>query len=253
MIKLRKLNEKGLLMFGDFLKECYAQKFVQDIPVNLLQSSATSEVIDDVIELDEKKKFKNRYELGCYLTEKFEPVNMQAYLGDEGFWSALAIIWFDQLTILKKKTKEGKVITEHRIVEDVNYKYSKKFGRQQRHAIYTTWRLVSEHGEHVRFFMSNNLTMRGEFTELLMGTQKYINLKSVIEAADKIYRDEKSQTDWSWKVGATTRVSRGGRGGDIGRYIDWLKQININYDLYKISTDDLVGLLPSEFNRFLNN
>ena len=246
MFRLRKLNTKGLKEFGQFLDGCYKQNTVGEIPFTLLKNGATSEDIKDQIDLDDDVTFKSRYEMGLYLTEKFEKINMQPYLGDEGFWSAIALIWFEQLT-LKRRTEDG---SEYKINKPPNYKYDKSFGEQMRHAIYTTWRLVNEHKENAMFLLKrdNDIPTRGDLTEQLMGTQKYINLKSVIETASRLYGDKNSNTGY---VTGATRAPEG-QGGDMRRYVAWLKQINLNYDLYTIKTNALLKLLPSEFDRFLN-
>jgi hypothetical protein len=43
----------------------------------------------------------------------------------------------------------------------------------------------------------------------------------------------------------------GGKGGGSARRLsDVLKQFNMNYDFYAIKSDDLINLLPKEFDRF---
>jgi len=121
---------------------------------------------------------------------------------------------------------------------------SEDYKRRYRHAIYVTWQLVQSHGENAKFMLFKEPSIRGEITEQFMARQYYLSCDGVIEAAKKIY--------WDDEVGALKRGSGGKSRGSPRRFIAWLQQIEVTYDLFSLSGEQLLRLIPTEFQRFLN-
>jgi hypothetical protein len=120
---------------------------------------------------------------------------------------------------------------------------SRKYTHRPRHAIYMTWQLVDRYGERSRFMLCREPGIRGEITEQLMARQDLLTSRGVIELASTLYFD--SETG-SYKRGAAARSTP----GCIARYIAWLQQIMLTYDIFSMSEADLASLLPPEFGRF---
>jgi len=233
-MKIRKLNKLGIKEFEQFI-ENLRNGGKQNTPDYLLTEPSTSEVLEFDIEL-EKGLFANRYELGTYLTEKLNDVDIQKFIGDSGFWSALALYWFDQLCPLKADGSRKPSMV-------YNYILSENYNHRPRHAIFTTWQLVELYGEHSRYLLSRELPVRGELIEQLMSRQYFLSCTGVMQAASALYYDSERKT---FKKGAAGRSSA----GCVYRFVNWLQQIEINYDLFSLSSDDLISLMPKEFERF---
>lgn len=233
---IRKLNEHGLDEFSQFINSL-RQGARQNTPIGLLTSEASSEPLSISLELDNNKTFTNRYELGVYLTEKFDVVNIQPLIGDNGFWSALALLWFDQLCPEKPDGSRKPSMV-------YNYVMSNNYNHRPRHAIFTTWLLVDRYKEDARFLLSKELSVRGELIEQIMARQYYMGCEGVIRTASKLYYDTDRKT---FKRGAAGRSSP----GCVARFINWLQQLEVNYDLFSMSDNDLFGLMPKEFDRFM--
>jgi len=231
---IRKLNSDGLKEFENFI-ENLRNGARRDTPFNLLTDVKTSEEIPDSIEIDQKE-FSNRYELGNYLVGQIGDTDIQGHMGDIGFWSALALFWFDQLC---PKKQDG----SRKPSMSYNYILSEKYNHRPRHAIYSTWQLASQYGEHAKFLLCREMPVRGELIEQMLARQYFLGCEGVMKAASKLYYDEESH---SFKRGAAARKSA----GCISRYVSWLQQIELTYDLFSISSEDLLTILPSEFDRF---
>ena len=233
-MEARRLNREGLRQFSNFI-EALRQKEKREIPIDFLVGDSTSEEIELTIVLTQEK-FNTRYDLGCALVKAIGDQDMQSLVGDSGFWSWLALHWFDQLC---PKNKEG-----YRNPSMVyNYVNSQDYRHKYRHAIYTTWQLVSTYGEFSRFLVSKELPVRGELIEQMMARQYYLSCRGVIEGASSLYWDQEKET---FKKGCTTKDSK----GSVHRLISWLKQIELTYDVYSLSSDQLLELMPAEFERF---
>ena len=233
-MKARRLNEYGLDEFRRFVSDL-RNGGSMNTPTGLLSSEASSEHVDINLELDDTV-FGSRYELGVWLTDRLDEEAAGHLVGDAGFWSALALYWFDQLCPVKQGgTRKPAMV--------YNYILSENYNHRPRHAIYTTWQLVSQYGQDARFMLSKELPVRGELIEQIMARQYYMGCDGVMRAASKLYYDDEKKT---FKKGAAARSTP----GCVSRFISWLQQLEINYDLYSMSPDALIDLMPSEFDKF---
>lgn len=161
---------------------------------------------------------------------------MQRYMGDVGFWSWFSLLWFDQLCPVKKDGTRNPS-------REYNYILSRKYNHRPRHAIYMTWQLVDQYGADSRFMLSKEPSTRGEITEQMMARQEILSSDGVMRLASYLYFDMHSGT---FKKGAASRTSA----GCVNRYVAWLQQIQLTFDIFSISRDELAELLPPEFDRF---
>lgn len=230
----RRLNAQGLQAFEEHIREL-ANGAKLATPAHLLVDPRYS----DVIEIDctvEQRSFETRFALGAYLVDALKETPPQAVMGDAGFWSWLALYWFDQLCPPQKNgtRKPSKAY---------NYILSSNYNHRPRHAVYTTWMLVNQYGETALFLLSKALHERGELIEQLAARQYLISCHGVIETAKELYYDPKRRT---FKRGSASRK----RQGSITRYVSYLQQLDLTYDLGTIASDALLGMLPDEYSAF---
>lgn len=233
-MKVRKLTESGLKEFENYIHALQAGSS-QNAPLYLLEDASHSEIIDEEIELDQRQ-FSTRYEMGVYLVGVLQNKNIQPLLGDVGFWSWFGLYWFDQLC---PKAADG----SRKPKMAYNYILSRAFNHRPRHAIFITWQLVDKYAESSKFLLCKEMHIRGELMEQMMARQKYFSSNGVIELASKLYFDVETQ---EFKKGSASRAGA----GCVTRLVSWLQQLELNYDLFSMSNDDLLGLLPAEFDRF---
>ena len=231
---MRKLNKSGIKEFQYFIDNL-RNGGKQNTPDYLLTDPSTSEILEFDLEL-EKKIFSNRYDLGVYLVEKLKGTDVQKFMGDSGLWNALALFWFNQLCPVKADGSRKPSMV-------YNYVLSENYNHRPRHSIFTTWQLVDLYGEHSRYLLSRELPVRGELIEQLMARQYFLSCAGIMLAASSLYYDQDRKT---FKKGATSR----NKAGTVDRFVTWLQQLEINYDLFSINSDDLIGLMPKEFDRF---
>ena len=233
---IRKLNGAGLSAFEQYLRDLREGEKLE-LPFHLLTDSRYSEPLEDFPDV-ERREFRTRYEMGAYLTEILEDVDMQSLLGDRGFWSWLALYWFDQLC---PASADG----SRKPSQIYNYILSPNYNHRPRHAVRTTWLLVSRYGETALFLLSKKPSERGELVEQLAARQYLIACRGVIEAASRLYYDPERRT---FRRGSTSTK----RKGNIRRYVGYLQQLDLTYDLYSLSGEDIIGMLPEEYKGFLS-
>lgn len=234
-MKIRKLTTTGLSEFRHFIQNLRDGQTLQT-PMYLLDSDEHSEAVE--LDLNVKQEaFASRYEMGEYLVTLFKEQRIHPFIGDSGFWSWLALLWFDQLC----PSSNGK----RNPSKEYNYILSPEYNHRPRHAIYMTWQLVSHYGHDALFLLGKEMSTRGELTEQMMARQENLSSEGVIRLASTLYLNPETRI---FKRGAASRTSA----GCIARYIRWLDQLRLTYDLFSITKAELEELLPAEFERFRN-
>lgn len=236
-MKVRRLTEHGLNLFEQFVFELRLG-IGQSTPLYLLDAENSSEEIELDIEV-ENRIFDSRYEMGCYLEELLKGKDIQQHLGDPGFWSWFALLWFDQLCPVKSNGQKNPSMPYH-------YVLSRKYNHRPRHAIFSSWQLVHLYGERSRFLLCNEMYKRGELVEQLLARQGILTCRGVMELASDLYLDTETGR---FKRGAAARKSA----GCVTRLVGWLQQIELTYDVFSSNKEDLMELLPAEFDRFVAN
>jgi hypothetical protein len=230
---LRKLSIEGVKKFEFYLDDLRKGKY-NDPPRVLLDDPAYSEVLPWSVEV-ETKEFKSRYDMGTYLVTALAPSDQKSISHDIGVWTWLSLFYFDQLC----PKGAGDVRTPR---ETYNYILSKDFRHRERHAIRTTYYFVKNYNGKVVFMFSKGLSKRGEIIEQLSQRQDFLKSRGVIEAASFLYTDSAKNT---FRRGAA------GKGkGAARRFVKVIKQFDTTYDLFHLSGDQLIQLLPKEFEKF---
>ncbi|MDI6854372.1 MAG: hypothetical protein QME75_12305 [Deltaproteobacteria bacterium] len=195
----------------------------------------TSEALPWDVEL-EQKNFQNRYELGRYLVPLLEQCDQRKINFDQGLWTWLALFFFDQLC---PEGPDGKRKPD----ANENYILNPDRRRQYRHAVRTTFLFVREYGEDVFFMFCSPAHKRGQITEDISARQYFLGCRGVIEAAGHLYYDPLRNSP---KRGAAAKY----RSGTVRRFGIVLKQFERTYDLFSLSRQQVLELLPREFDRF---
>ena len=234
-MRLRRLNADGLHDFESFISQLRNGN-EQNTPQYLLESSEYSTELEIDVDVDEQREFVSRYEMGLYLIEIFGDHDMQPFIGDQGFWSWFALAWFGQLC----PTING----QRKPSKEYNYVLSRDYNHRPRHAIYMTWQLVHRFGKDAKFMLCKPVATRGEITEQLMARQEVLSSEGVVRLGSRLYFDA---TTGGFKRGAAARKSA----GCIARYMSWLQQQQMTFDIFSTTSDELAELLPDEFDRFL--
>jgi hypothetical protein len=226
---LRKLNAKGISAFREYLASIRAGAEFQTSPA-LLYVDDFSTAVRPRIEI-ERRTLKTKLDAATYLTTVLEPIESPSLTGDAGLWSWLALFFFDQLAPLRADGKR-------RPREDYHYVPSDR--RPERHLLAGAYKLYKLHGEHARVLLHPAVHQHGRFIFDLDYRRDLLTNRGLIEVVDRLY--------WN---GRTRRPKRGAasddRPGSLRRLIAVAQQLDLNYDLYGMNADEMLSLLPDEF------
>lgn len=234
-MKALSLNKAGRGRFERVVERLRAGETVTN-PQSVLEDGTFVEELPFELEVREGG-FASRFEMGQHLVTALADVDKTTFIGERGFWDWLALRWFDDFCPVLRDGSRKKPR------ETASYLMSEDYNRRYRHAVYVTWQLVDIHGENARPLLFKEPSVRGELTEQLMARQLYLSCRGVIEGVRKLYWDDSAAR---LKKGAAGKSS-----GSARRLASWLQQLEVTYDLFTMTGDQLIDLIPREFQKFV--
>ncbi len=234
-MKLRKLNNDGIKRFEEYLDQLRQQPDLTP-PKHILIDTLTSDAVNVAVEMEEKQ-FVNRFDLAQYLDSKLAAV--PSIENEKGIWTWLALFYFD---ILCPKDKEGKYKPKETARWIPAMSDYRKYYRHLLAGPYRIYRAHRDKPERALALLSGALDKPGEIYEQLAAYQELITNKAVIETATRLYINPKT---------SSPRKGAAGKGaGSARRLTSILNQFDLTWDLYSMSTIDLITRLPQEFDKF---
>jgi hypothetical protein len=232
MTKLRALNARGIEAFREFLQQVRDGAEFRGSPAILYVDEFTTR-LSRAVEI-ERRKFASKFDAATYLAHVLAEV--QASADEIGLWSWLALFYFDQLSPVDADGRR-------RPREDYHYIPTDSGWKRDRHLLAASYKLFLLHGTNARLFLHPPVHEHGAFIYDLAFRRDLIANKGLIEAIDLLYWDPKRGRP---KRGATTTS----RAGSLRRLITVVQQLDFNYDLYGMRAEEILELLPPEFDRW---
>lgn len=232
MIPLRIMLPEGENKFREYIQQT---KVDPTTPRPDLNQDVYSREFSPRVEVDESATFASKLDLARYLDQRFRMIGLRRedILGKRRLWTWLAYLWFDQLTNNRRhilKREEYYICTE-----PSNYR------RYYLHLVVSPYIIYSLHGIPISMpFLYNKVYESNDFTERVAPNQFIISHKNLVETIYRLYYDESKNRP---KRGATGRNVRGG----VRRFIRVIRQFELTYDIYSMTSQQIIDLLPPEF------
>lgn len=229
MTKLRALNARGVEAFREFLQQIRGGAEFRASPAILYVDQFTTP-FPRAIDI-ERRAFASKFEAAEYLAGVL--ANVPAPAEEIGLWSWLALFYFDQLSPVDADGCRRPREDYHYIPIDSGWK-------RDRHLLAAPYKLFLRHGRNARLLLHPPVYEHGAFIYDLAFRRDLIANGGLIEAIDLLYWDSKRGRP---KRGATTQS----RAGNLRRLITVIQQLDFNYDLYGMRAEEILRLLPPEF------
>lgn len=233
-MKLRALNAAGDQEFLAYLARVRAG-IPEAPPRALLDSPEMSVPIQQSIEI-EPNTFGTKLDFAHHLVDVLTPLPLHVLRNELGVWSWLALFHFDQLAPVSPGGTR-KLLANELYVPSTHYQ------RKYRHLVFGPFLAYKLHGATSRLMLTKPLHVWSDLEEQLIGVQEIIQIPGALPAAEILYFDvERHQP----KRGVTNRK----KGGTVRRLREILFQFDVTFDIYSLTGEELVALLPKEFDRF---
>ena len=235
VMQLRKFTREGITRVEGELEKIKARQ-----PANLISLLEDPKLTKEIssgcsIEL---VKFKNRMACGKYFYEFFEK-NSDSKLEnpekDKGLWTWLAIAWSEDL-LRKKGDPVGQM---------ARWILNLDWNRYYRHLLagpYFVYKAHADNPNRALALLCNNLTSPGEVYEQVIRYRNIIRFPGLVGAVTSLYYDPKTD---SLKLGSASKSY-----GSARRFSSVIRQFELTYDIYGMLSDQILDLLPSEFDKF---
>jgi len=231
----RRLTTEGIEQFGSFLSHLKTEPSL-DAPMELLTGSTTSAPID--VDVDsEPRQFHSRLEVAEHLHRllKMDAANLRT---DTGFWTWLALCWFESLC----PSQNGRWIPGDRNRWIADLEDPRKSCRHLLAGPYLVFRAHRDDPTRALSLLCGPAQQQGLLVTLIASRPSLVTCHAVVGAATRLYYDSAK---------GRNRTGLTGKGpGSPRRFADILSQLDLTWDLHSLTTEELLALLPAEFDEF---
>lgn len=232
-IDLRSFTEEGLRKF---------EKFLGDVKSGMPADGRDALLRHDEAEVVSGKicvypqKFESRLAAGKYFLEVFSGV-AEARLG-VGVWAWLSLYFFD--SVCPPNAKGQRVVGDvARYIPDPS-----NFQRYYRHLLYGPFSICRHYRGDPGIAMAvlcSPVDQPGDVVESLASRHEMITCPTIMDAATYLYVNKQGKH----RRGAASKAN-----GSARRLAAVLRQLDVTYDFFDMSAQDLLDMLPEEFDLF---
>ena len=236
-MKLRQFNLDGITTFANYRMRLALEPTLPP-PLELLEDTALTEILSDTVEV-EVQSFSDRLEAGRFLNELIDAAAITLPECNRGLWAWLTLFFFDAVCPEDSYGRRDPQ-DEARLLPILD-----NHQRFYRHLLLGPFLVVRAHRdqpERALAFLKQPLWKPGDIVEQLASRKELVTNRTVAEVATRLYYDAQTGT---FKRGASSKTR-----GAARRLATLMNQLDLTWYLYGMTPDEVLNLLPKEFDRF---
>ena len=239
------LTEEGLQQAKIYLKSIREIGWMP-LPSGLLSDHRYAEPLEPEAYV-EARSFADRREAGQYLARQLEPIAAVGSSNNPYMWSWLAMYYLEAVTRQDiDRARRIREYPEEAYLIDLVNRDSRDRSHHRLLIAYDVW---TRHGEDAWLLLDEPVSSMSQFTLRLVQAPEVFRSRGVVRLAHLLYADK-----------GTGRLRNGARGmsnatapqGSLPRLLAVLNHLSLTYDVYGMTAEDLLRLLPPEFDHFRN-
>lgn len=232
---LRALTGEGIAAFEAYLAGL-AESPTARPPLHLLTENGFSQAIPGGADIS-VAPFADKLEMARYVANTIPDAVRESNPIARNIWVWLTVLWLDQLLPPEPASGARKPNRPWYYVPGSTHFV------EYRHLLMGPYRAYQAYGEGARLLLLHPLHVWSDVEEQLAGKREFLRLPGALAAADLLYFDAVRNRV---KRGITNRK----KPGNIRRLRDVVRQFNRTYDLHSMTGDQVVSMLPAEFDAF---
>ena len=188
----------------------------------------------------ENRNFETRLDLARYLDFTLTNIESDSIETDVHLWSWLSLFYFDQACPIQKDgvRRPGR---DYRHILEPGYPNGHRHLLCGPYMVYSVYEL----GEDLsKLLLCTAIPIENKFHHELAVRQSLITNRGILEAVHSLYFENAVDKP---KRGAQVKKTAP---GSFYRFIGIIQQLDLNYDLYSMSGNEILDLLPPEFNKW---
>ena len=227
---LKKFNESGEKKFEDFFDRKIRNKKTP-IPFKYLTDKNLINDLGSEIEIDNTKKFKSAYEFGKYLDEKLRGLKNIRF--ETGVFHWLTLAFFNQLF-------PGPSGGSQKIKYILNKKSPSSW---KKHLVRLRWELYSQFKEKSIVYLTKEMNNWSDEEESISASPTLNSSETILDLYTKLYLryDNKKNP----KI-----ISKRNLSGNHRELTKELSIYQLNFDITRMSVDELLDLLGPDFKKW---
>lgn len=227
-MKIKQFNEHGLSSFRYFLED---NQTIEPKGISM-NEELTNDSRFEVSELL-NKEFLSLFDFAKYLNQLNGNLHLTRFPCEQ--WSWLACSFFN--VVCKKESDKW-------IMRSINrYLYEKNYRDSVQHLVAVPYNAYRLHGEYSKALLTSKSHVFPYILKEVAGRQEVFHNKGIVECIYKIFFDEKAN-----KIKRNAADKEGP--GTIRRFMQIMKQLDVNYDLFGMNGQQIMALLPPEFDKW---
>ena len=236
MMRARSLTPAGIEAARRFLAGVRERPTVDAAPpAELIEGRTYTQAIPQA-PLLRQVSMTTRRDAADYLEIALRQIQRQI-ADDAGFWSWLGMYYFAEIA---PRSREG-VLKLSPLDETfvVHQGEDRSLQRRYRHYLWSAWRLKRAHVDHGAFLLDQPVNSFGDIADRVFSSPRIFNSDGVVDLILKLYTREGKQ-----------KPNFGRSPGGLRHLVRVLDQLDRTYDVYGMSAEALMRILPSEFDEW---
>lgn len=237
-MNLRRLTSSGVAALTEYLDRLRAEP-TRLPPIALLTDDTRSELVTPT-RLAGEMMPTSRRAAAERLTDLLGTTAPLDVAADVGLWSWLALFYFDALCPANRAGERKPRERAAYIPEPGNYR------RYYRHLLLGPYLIYQAHLDNpnrAQALLCKPPHVIDDIVGQIASRYEYVTNPGIVGLTTTLYFDS--------QVGTTKRGAGGKGAGSPRRLADVLKQFDLTWDLFGMTTEELRAILPQEFDRFL--
>ena len=237
-MKIMRFNRQGIERFGQYLDSLTTEQPESFPELLLMDERYIEEVGSDSTKLD-TIDITDKLKAAKVLDEIIIEAKLDSAERDAGLWSWMSCYIFKTLC---SKDKRGVFKPGQRakwIAEPGNHQ------RYYRHYLASIWLIYRAHQdepERTRALLSGFVNTPGDIFEQIASRIELVRNPVIMGLTRQLYWDDETQNK---------KKGSGGKGsGSPRRLADIISQYERTWDLFSVTVDELLDMLPNEFHKF---
>lgn len=237
MPRLHRLNEAGIARFQAFI-DSQSTAEPESFDIDTVTDPRYSAPAGNECSVADTCDFTTRFEAAEELTRILCEAGLTDPAFDRGVWCWMSWLWFESLCPLDSNGKR-------KPLESARWILSLDYNRYYRHLLAGPWWIFASHSddpERARALLCTPVAKPGELVGQIASRQELVSNPGLVGLLTRLFYDA--------NTGKLKRGHGGKAGGSPRRFADVINQLDMIWDLYSTTTDELAILLPSEFDRY---
>ncbi len=234
------LTQDGMAMARRYLEGIRASGWTP-LPTGLLSDPEYSRPVEPEAFVEERS-FNDRREAGEYLLGQLEPLGSAQVTERPYLWSWLGMLYLEHT--MMSREGGGRRFAEIAYLIDPGSHDSRDRSHHRLLMAYDIWRL---HGDDAWMLLDDAVDAMGQFALRVVQSPVMFRSPGVMRLIHQLYGDRTTRRPRRGTLGSDNASAPA---GSLPRLIVVLNQLSMTYDVYDMESEQLLGLLPSEFDSF---